>query len=197
MFDLEGKYVRVNNYEELDCLFEYANKHGWKWGNDGKELDASLFRGVKKYPFSIYFKNNKKVRWDYSSNSNTDFKDIEKYLKPEKEIEKEMTAREFIESFSNIRSCNRRSCTECVLSKRNNKCKLSLCDMNNWKENIDELLEIVASGRTTVLSSEEKAIENIEKLIQEKDYIKMTDEIKDSLKLAIEKIKSGEVDEIN
>lgn len=48
MFDLEGKYVRVNNYEELDCLFEYANKHGWKWGNDGKELDASLFRGVKK-----------------------------------------------------------------------------------------------------------------------------------------------------
>ena len=40
MFDLEGKYVRVNNYEELDCLFEYANKHGWKWGNDGKELDA-------------------------------------------------------------------------------------------------------------------------------------------------------------
>lgn len=189
MFDLEGKYVRVNNYEELDCLFEYANKHGWKWGNDGKELDTSLFRDVKKYPFSIYFKNNKKVRWDYSSNSNTDFKDIEKYLKPEKEIEKEMTAREFLKSFVDIRSCGGRRCTECVLSKRNSKCELSLCDMNNWKENIDELLEIVASGRTMVLSSEEKAIENIEKLIQEKDYIKMTDEIKDSLKLAIEKLK--------
>lgn len=189
MFNLEGKYVRVNNYEELDCLFEYANKHEWKWGNDGKELDASLFRDVKKYPFSIYFKNNKKVRWDYSSNSNTDFKDIEKYLKPEKEIEKEMTAREFLKSFVDIRSCGGRRCTECVLSKRNSKCELSLCDMNNWKENIDELLEIVASGRTMVLSSEEKAIENIEKLIQEKDYIKMTDEIKNSLKLAIEKLK--------
>ena len=170
-------------------MFEYANKHGWKWGNDGKELDASLFRDVKKYPFSIYFKNNKKVRWDYSSNSNTDFKDIEKYLKPEKEIEKEMTAREFLKSFVDIRSCGGRRCTECVLSKRNSKCELSLCDMNNWKENIDELLEIVASGRTMVLSSEEKAIENIEKLIQEKDYIKMTDEIKNSLKLAVEKLK--------
>ena len=199
MFDLEGKNVIVNNLGELDCLIEYANKHGWRWGNDGKELNTSLFRDDEIYPFIICFKNNKKFYWNYfySSNSNTDFKDIEKYLKPEKEIEKEMTAREFIESFSNIRSCYRRSCTECVLSKRNNKCKLSLCDMNNWKENIDELLEIVASGRTTVLSSEEKAIENIEKLIQEKDYIKMTDEIKDSLKLAIEKIKSGEVDEIN
>ena len=28
MFDLEGKNVIVNNHEELDCLFEYANKHG-------------------------------------------------------------------------------------------------------------------------------------------------------------------------
>lgn len=190
MFNLENKYVRINNHEELDCLFEYANKHGWRWGNDGSELNTSTFGDGIAYPFIMCFKN-KKVYWNTcnSSNSNTDFKDIEKYLKPEKEIKKEMTAREFIESFSNIRSCNRRSCTECVLSKRNNKCKLSLCDMSNWKENIDELLEIVASGRTTVLSSEEKAIENIEKLIQEKDYIKMTDEIKDSLKLAIEKLK--------
>ena len=54
---------------------------------------------------------------------------------------------------------------------------------------MDELLEIVASGRTTVSSPEKKAIENIEKLIQEKDYIKMTDEIKNSLKLAVEKLK--------
>lgn len=191
MFDLEGKNVIVNNLGELDCLIEYANKHGWRWGNDGKELNTSLFRDDEIYPFIICFKNNKKFYWNYfySSNSNTDFKDIEKYLKSEKEIEKEMTAREFIESFVNIRYCRGRICTECVLSKRNTKCKLSLCNVNNWKENIDELFEIVASGRTTVLSSEEKAIENIEKLIQEKDYIKMTDEIKDSLKLAIEKLK--------
>lgn len=47
------------------------------------------------------------------------------------------------------------------------------------------------------MSPEEKAIKDIEKLILDSDYIEITDEIKDSLKLAIEKIKSGEVDEIN
>lgn len=191
MFDLEGKNVIVNNLSELDCLIEYANKHGWRWGNDGKELNTSLFRDDEIYPFIICFKNNKKLYWNYfySSNNNTDFKDIEKYLKPGKEIEEEMTAREFLERFVDIRSCSERSCSKCVLNSRNTKCNKSLCESISWKNSIDELLEIVASGRTTVSSPEKKAIENIEKLIQEKDYIKMTDEIKDSLKLAIEKLK--------
>lgn len=193
MFNLESKYVRVNNHEELDCLFEYANKHGWRWGNDGSELNTSTFGDGIAYPFIICFKN-KKVYWN-TCNSNTDFKDIEKYLKPEKEIEKEiekeMTVREFIESFVDINSCSKRSCSKCVLDSSNTKCNETLCDLSNWKNNIDELLEIVASGRTTILSSEEKAIENIEKLIQEKNDIKMTDEIKDSLKLAVEKLKEA------
>ena len=94
MFNLECKNVRVNNHEELDCLFEYANKHGWRWGIDGSELNTS-FGDCIIYPCIICFKNNKKVDWNLC-NSNTDFKDIKKYLKPEKEIEKEMTAREFI-----------------------------------------------------------------------------------------------------
>ena len=68
------------------------------------------------------------------------------------------------------------------MDSNNTKCNKILCDPLNWKNSIDELLEIVASGRTTVLLPEKKAIENIEKLIQEKDYIKITDEIKDSLK---------------
>lgn len=189
MFKLEGKKVRVNNHEELVCLFEYANKHGWRWGNDGSELNTSFGDGIA-YPFIIYFKNNKKVYW-YTCNSNKDFKDIEKYLNPEKEIEKEMTAREFIESFVNIRSCSERRCSKCVLNSSNTKCNKNLCEPLSWKNSIDELLEIVASGRTTVLLPEKKAIENIEKLIQEKDYIKMTDEIKDSLKLAVEKLKEA------
>ena len=188
MFDLESKNIRVNNPGELNCLFEYANKHGWKWGDSEKELNTS-FGDRMTYPFAICFNDNKKVYWGYFYNSNTYFKDIEKYLKPEKEIEKEMTAREFLESFVDIRSCSERSCSKCVLNSRNTKCNRSLCESLNWKNSIDELLEIIASGRTTVSSPEKKAIENIEKLIQEKDYIKMTDEIKDSLKLAVEKLK--------
>ena len=73
---------------------------------------------------------------------------------------KEMTAREFAEWIANIySSCGNRKCSECVLSKNNTKC-------------------------------EEKAIKNIEKLIQIPDHeIKITDEIKESLKLAVEKLK--------
>ena len=78
MFKLEGKYVRVNNHEELDCLFEYANKHGWRWRSDGSELNTS-FGDCIAYPFIICFKNNKKVDWN-PCNSNTDFKDIEKNI---------------------------------------------------------------------------------------------------------------------
>lgn len=192
MFDLEGKNVIVNNLSELDCLFEYANKYGWKWGNDGRELNTSLFRDGKTYPFIICFKNNKKVYWNYSysSNSNTDFKDIEKYLKPEKEIKKEMTAREFLKNYVDMRNCKKGgSCSKCVLWSGNTKCKYSLCDIRQWEDNIDELLEIVASGRTTVLPSEEKAIENIEKFIENPDRAALNDEFVESLKLVVEKLK--------
>ena len=109
-----------------------------------------------------------------------------------------MTAREFAEWIANIySSCGNRKCSECVLSKNNTKCDSSLCGIENWKDNIDEILEIVALGRTTVPTPEEKAIEDIEKLIQI-PYHKMTDEIKESLKLAVEKLKEvndkGEID---
>ena len=190
MFDLEGKNVIVNNLGELDCLIEYANKHGWRWGNDGKELNTSLFRDGEIYPFIICFKNNKKFYWNYfySSNSNTDFKDIEKYLKLEKEIEKEMTAREFLEWIANIYSlCGNRKCSECVLSKNNTKCNESLCDSSNWKNSIDELLEIVASG--TVPTPEEKAIGTLESFIENPDRAALNDEFVDALKLAVEKLK--------
>ena len=53
---------------------------------------------------------------------------------------------------------------------------------------IDELLEIAKSSRITVPTPEEKAIEDIEKLIQS-PYRGITGEIKESLKLAVEKLK--------
>ena len=188
MFDLENKYIRVNNHEELNCLFEYANKHGWRWGNDGSELN-NLFGDGEAYPFAICFKNNKKVYWGYSCNSNTDFKDIEKYLKPEKEIEKEMTAREFVEWYSDIAKCCERECMECVLNQRNTKCNESLCGIENWKDNIDEILEIAASGRITVPTPEEKAIGTLESFIENPDRAALNDEFVDALKLVVEKLK--------
>lgn len=198
MFNLECKNVRVNNHEELDCLFEYANKHGWRWGIDGSELNTS-FGDCITYPCIICFKNNKKVDWNLC-NSNTDFKDIEKYLKPEKEIEKEMTAREFLEWFTGtaLDYCNSNTgeCKNCKLSGYNTKFGKALCETCNWKDHIDELLEIAKSDNVN-MSSEEKAIKNIEKLIHEKEHIEITDDIKDSLKLAVEKLKEVELNELN
>lgn len=187
MFDLENKYVRVNNHEELDRLFEYANKHGWRWGNDGNELNNSFGDG-EAYPFAICFKKNKKVYWGYSCNSNTEFKDIEKYLNPEKE----MTAREFIEWFTGVAldycMTNIAKCPNCKLSSYNTKCGIALCDRHNWEDHIDELLEIAKSDNIN-MSPEEKAIKDIEKLIQKPDHTEITNEIKKSLKLAVEKLK--------
>lgn len=84
--------------------------------------------------------------------------------------------------------CGRRNCDECVLGRKNTKCNNQLCSTCNWKNNIDELLEIAKSSRITVPTPEEKAIEDIEKLIQS-PYRGITGEIKESLKLAVEKLK--------
>ena len=185
MFDLEGKNIKLNNAEELKILFEYANKHGWRWKSDESELNTSFRDGVA-YPLVICFKNNKKVCWN-PCNSNTDFKDIEKYLKPEKE----MTAKEFIEWFigTALAYCNSGGrCPNCKLNERNTKCGKSLCNTYNWANYIDEIIEIAKSDNVNI-PSEKKAINDIEKLIEDPDNTKMSDGLIESLKLAVEKLK--------
>lgn len=61
--------------------------------------------------------------------------------------------------------------------------------MRYWKNNIDEILEIAASGRATVLSPEEKAISTLENFIENSDRTALNDELVDALKLAVEKLK--------
>ena len=103
-----------------------------------------------------------------------------------------MTAREFIEFVADAISpskCNKRECLKCVFSRKNTKCNRSLCNTNNWKDNIDELLEIVKSGRSTVPTPEEKAIGTLENFIENPDRTALNDEFVESLKLAVEKLK--------
>ena len=64
-----------------------------------------------------------------------------------------------------------------------------MCDISDWKDNIDELLEIVASGKATVLSSEEKAIDTLENFIENPDRAALNDEFIEALNLAVEKMK--------
>lgn len=107
----------------------------------------------------------------------------------------EMTAREFIEFAADTitsSKCNRRECLKCVFSEKNTKCNRSLCNINNWKDNIDEILEIAKSGRSTVLTPEKKAINTLEKFIKNPDCAVLNEEFIESLKLAIEKLKEVE-----
>lgn len=100
-----------------------------------------------------------------------------------------MTAREFIERIADVSNCCKRECIGCVLDKRNNKCNTDLCNTRNWENNIDELLEIAKVGKGTVPTPEEKAVEDIEKFIENPDRAALNDEFVESLKLVVEKLK--------
>lgn len=100
-----------------------------------------------------------------------------------------MTAREFVEWYSDARKCYGRECPECVLHQRNTKCNKFLCNISNWKDNIDELLEIVNSRRFTIQSIEAKAIDTLGNFIENPDRTALNDEFVDALKLAVKKMK--------
>lgn len=182
MINLKNTCVLVRTKEENDKLLKEAEKQGFHW------FGYSNCNPFYEQYFPDILKFCEEDHTVHSANISSIFTS---YEASELLGTKEMTAREFAEWIANIySSCGNRKCSECVLSKNNTKCDSSLCGIENWKDNIDEILEIVASGRTTVPSQEEKAIKNIEKLIQIPDHeIKITDEIKESLKLAVEKLK--------
>lgn len=76
------------------------------------------------------------------------------------------------------------------LYKPDTKCDSTLCNTCNWESNIDELLEIAKSGRFTISTTEEKAIEDIEKFIKNPDcLVVVNNEFVDALKLAVKKLK--------
>lgn len=179
MINLKNTCVLVRTKEENEKLLKEAEKQGFNWSQryDCKPLLAQHF------PDILRFYEDKVITYEASIRSNVDFYEASELLGT-----KEMTAREFAEWIADIGKCGERKCAECVLNKMNTECSFNLCIPRNWKNNIDELLEIAKSSRITVPTPEEKAIEDIEKLIQS-PYRGITGEIKESLKLAVEKLK--------
>ena len=100
-----------------------------------------------------------------------------------------MTAREFIECIIALDNCNGRNCSECALNRKNTKCNKTLCLIDTWEGDVDELLEIAKSGKSTVPTPEEKANEDIEKFIENPDRTALNDEFVEFLKLVAEKLK--------
>lgn len=181
MINLKNTCVLVRTKEENEKLLKEAEKQGFHWFG---RSDCQPLK-IQHFPDILKFSNSKDVVY----NARIGAEDSTFYEASELLGEKEMTAREFIKWYVNVDfSCGRRNCDECVLGRKNTKCNNQLCTTCNWKNNFDELLEIAKSSRITVPTPEEKAIEDIEKLIQS-PYRGITGEIKESLKLAVEKLK--------
>ena len=181
MIDLKNTCVLVRTKEENEMLLKEAKKQGFRfrWAKDPycKSLQGQHFPDILK------FCGNKDMFYRAYISSNYTFYEASELLGT-----KEMSAREFAERIADVSNCCERECIGCVLDNRNNKCNTDLCNTRNWENNIDELLEIAKVGKGTVPTPEEKAIENIEKFIENPDRAALNDEFVDALKLAVEKL---------
>nr|DAD97397.1 MAG TPA: hypothetical protein [Siphoviridae sp. ct7iJ31]DAI71910.1 MAG TPA: hypothetical protein [Caudoviricetes sp.] len=183
MVDLRNTCILVKTEEENEMLLKEAEKQEFHWYSKGncKPLPGQHFPDILK------FCNNKDVVHSVRIGVECDAF----YEASELFGTKEMTAREFANRIADISNCNG-DCSECVLYFTNTKCNRSLCNVCNWKDDIDELLEIAKAGKATVLTPKEKAIEDIEKFIENPDRTALNDEFVESLKLAVEKLKEVE-----
>lgn len=181
MIDLRNTYILVKTEEENEMLLKEAEKQEFHWYSKGncKPLPGQHFPDILK------FCNNKDVVHSVRIGVECDaFYEASELLGT-----KEMTAREFIEWIADVSNCYGRKCIECVLDETNTKCNEDLCNTSYWEDNIDELIEIAKTGKATVLTPEEKVIEDIEKFIEDPDRTALNDEFAESLKLAVEKLK--------
>lgn len=181
MINLKNTCILVRAKEENEMLLKEAEKQGFHWFG---RSDCQPLK-IQHFPDILKFSNSKDVVY----NARIETEDSTFYEASELLGEKEMTAREFVNWIADTSDCYGHNCVECVLTAANTKCNRSLCAIRNWKGNIDELLKIAASGRTTVLSPEEKAIDTIENFIENPDYSTLNDDFVDALKLAVEKMK--------
>lgn len=181
MIDLRNKCILVKTEEENEMLLKEAEKQGFHWHSKDncKPLLGQHFPDILRFCKSKAIVYGVRIWSDYA------FYEASELLGT-----KEMTAREFIECIVNtVHNCSGSKCSECVFGETNTKCNRYLCNIHNWKNNIDEFLEILKSGKSTVLTPEEKAIEDIEKFIENPDRAALNDEFVESLKLAVEKLK--------
>lgn len=180
MIDLRNTCVLVRTKEENEMLLKEAEKQEFHWYKKDhcEPLQTQYFPDILKfYEYDITYAAS--IRSDFA------FYEASELLGT-----KEVTVREFIERIANtVHNCSESKCSECVLGETNTKCNRYLCNIHNWENNIDELLEILKSGKSIVCTPEEKIISILEKIIENPDRAALNDEFVESLKLAVEKLK--------
>lgn len=188
MIDLTGKKVIIRTQEEFEKILDMGEKQGFTW-DSGKDFKA--FEIHCSFPILIMFCPDKK----------TLIYDGYPYIVEASKLlgTKELTATEFIKGMQEIlKSCENVGCYKCVLSKHNTKSKTGLCipmqRMNS--DDVEELIKIIKSGKTTIKSQDEIAIEEIQKFIENPDRMALTNDFMGYLKLAVEKLRKSERDEV-
>lgn len=180
MVNLMNTCVLVKTRKEYEDILNEAEKQGFHWyeKDDCKPFAQYTFPDILKFSSDNIVYRRSGISLGYT------FYEASELLGT-----KEMTARKFAEWIADVSDCCGRNCAECVLTTANTKCNRSLCVTRNWKGNIDELLEIVKSGRITVSTPEEQAIDIFENFIENPDRAVLNDEFVEALKLAVEKMK--------
>ena len=149
MIDLRNTCVLVRTPEENQKLLKEAEKQGFAWysRDDCKPLPIQYFPDILKF-----YNDKSMVHSARIEAENSTFYEASELLGT-----KEMTARKFAEWIADISNCDEHKCADCALSRANTKRNESLCFTWYWKNNIDELFEIVASGRAIVLSPQRES----------------------------------------
>lgn len=179
MINLMNTCVLVKTRKEYEDILNEAEKQGFHWykKDDCKPFEQYTLPDILKFSSDNIIYRRSGISLGYT------FYEVSELIGT-----KEMTAREFIQRIVDMHHCKTRNCSECVLGASNTKCKMRLCNICRWKNNIDELLEIVKLDKFTVLT-EEKAIDTLEEFIHDPDHATLNDEFVESLKLAVEKLK--------
>lgn len=183
MVNLMNTCVLVKTRKEYEDILNEAEKQGFHWykKDDCKPFEQYTFPDILKFSSDNIIYRRSGISLGYT------FYEASELLGTEET--KEMTTRDLVEWLSDARRCSRRECPECVLYERNTKCNKYLCNIFNWKDNIDELLEIAQNGEFTVPTPEEKAVSTIENFIENPDCLVVNDEFVESLKFVVEKLK--------
>ena len=175
MINLKNTYVVIRTQEERKNILEEAEKQRFQ--------DIRPFTSSISLPYILQFKPDYFIDV-FRISSEINFIDYKCYEASELIREKELTAREFIEEFYKISvNCKCLQCKKCKLGKDNTKCKRSLCISSNWKNNVDELIEIISD-----MIIEEKEIKRIENFIQN-SHKTLDKDIVNALEIIIKRLK--------
>lgn len=174
MIDLKNTYVVIRTQEERKNILKEAEKQRFQ--------DIRPFTSSISLPYILQFKPDYFIDV-FRISSEINFIDYKCYEASELIKKKELTAKEFIEVFYKFdTNCRYMECKECKLGKDNTKCRRSLCISSNWKNNVDELIEIISD------MIEEKETEKEIKRI-ENSYRTLNQDVVNALEIIIKRLK--------